>query len=310
MKIPILDELTRSVESLVDVISGDPEGASERWENYGSDSVLGTAGVTIGNTVAAGATAMVGETDLAEELINDAGKAGENLGATAAAAATEVAGTTARIATLGLPNPVSGALNEGAAGMGAAIDESADRGETVDWEEFGKETVVGLAAGAVSCDGMIPYVGKMTENAVREDVFDEELDEEAYKFDHAEEMTSWAWNLFNVGTPMKFKSKDFLKEVRKDLVGQGKDKINELGYRGVTSGMNELEEVSGDLSESFLENLAANMEAEKRKMEGLGFTFKKVEYDSDKQEYYMIFKKDGEDDEKIRIEKVSDAVDN
>jgi hypothetical protein len=54
---------------LGDVICGNPEKAAKRWENWTEDSFLSNFGKTVGLTVASGATAMVGETEITSNLI-------------------------------------------------------------------------------------------------------------------------------------------------------------------------------------------------------------------------------------------------
>jgi len=45
----------------------------------------------------------------------------------------------------------------------------------MDWDEWGKEGVIGLVKGFNSSGGLIPYVGKMTENDMRKNLFGETL---------------------------------------------------------------------------------------------------------------------------------------
>ena len=56
-KIPVVDEVVRSVQSLGDAIVGKPDRARSRWENWTDDSFIGTAGKTVALTTAAGLAA-------------------------------------------------------------------------------------------------------------------------------------------------------------------------------------------------------------------------------------------------------------
>jgi hypothetical protein len=59
----------RSFGSVGDLIWGNPQKAAKRWENWTEDSFLSNFGKTVGLTVASGATAIVGETKIASNLI-------------------------------------------------------------------------------------------------------------------------------------------------------------------------------------------------------------------------------------------------
>ena len=167
-KVPILDEVVRSVQSLGDAITGDTAAARRRWENWTNDSFLATGGKTIGVTVASGATAMVGKTDTAAELIKKAGENGQIFGATAISSVSQVGGIAAQAVSFGVPNPVSGALNGFASGVNRIIDEDAKGGTTgISWDRLGKEGGIDAAKGAASCGGIIPYAGTAVEKKIR-----------------------------------------------------------------------------------------------------------------------------------------------
>ena len=121
-KIPVLDEIVRSFQSLGDAIMGDTDAAARRWKNWTNDSFLATGGKMVGLTVASGATALVGRRDIAVALIKKAGDNGEKFGATALSAVSQVGGIVAQAVTLGISNPVSGALNGVASGINTVVD--------------------------------------------------------------------------------------------------------------------------------------------------------------------------------------------
>ena len=185
-KIPFVDEVTRSVQSLGDAIKGDPAAARRRWKNWKNDSFLATGGKTVGLTAAAGATAMVGKTDKAGKLIKKAGENGEKFGATAISSVSQVGGIAAQACTLGVPNPVSGALNGFASDVNRIVDEDAKCGTYgISWDDLGKEGGIGAAKGAASSGGIIPYAGTAVEKKIRG---------EEIEFDHKQEWANWGVN--------------------------------------------------------------------------------------------------------------------
>ena len=186
-KIPVLDEVVRSFQSLGDAITGDTDAAAARWKNWTNDSFLATGGKMVGLAVASGATAMVGKTDIAADLIEKAGDNGEKFGATALSAVSHVGGIAAQAFTLGIPNPVSGALNGVASGINEVVDKDA-QGETngISWNKLGTEVGVGAAKGAASAGGIIPYAGTAVEQAIRG---------EKIEFDHKQEWANWGLNV-------------------------------------------------------------------------------------------------------------------
>ena len=186
-KIPVLDEVVRAFQSLGDAITGDTDAAAARWENWTNDSFLATGGKMVGLTVASGATAMVGRTDIAADLIKKAGDNGEKFGATALSAVSHVGGIAAQAVTLGIPNPVSGALNGVASGINTVVDNDA-QGETngISWNTLGTEVGVGAAKGAASAGGIIPYAGTAVEQTIRG---------ENIEFDHQQEWANWGLNV-------------------------------------------------------------------------------------------------------------------
>ncbi|XP_063971450.1 uncharacterized protein LOC135158094, partial [Lytechinus pictus] len=142
-------------------------------------------------TLGAGLAALTGNTDTAAGMIELAGKYGEKLAATSISAAYQTLGAAAQEYTAGVPNPVSGAFHGFADGIDKVVDEDAKTSiDHVSWEEFLKESTIGAAKGAASSGGIIPYTGKLTENAMREDLFDETLSADQQEFDHMEELTS------------------------------------------------------------------------------------------------------------------------
>ena len=57
--------------------------------------------------------------------------------------------------------------------MNSVIDKNVrEKRHGVDWDDWGKEGVIGLGKGFASSGGLIPYTGKLTENAIREHCFD------------------------------------------------------------------------------------------------------------------------------------------
>lgn len=195
-KIPVLDEIVRSFQSLGDAIMGDTAAASQRWKNWTNDSFLATGGKMVGLTVASGATALVGKTDIAVDLIKKAGDNGEKFGANCLSAVSQVGGIVAQAVTLGISNPVSGALNGVASGINTVVDKDADGGTNgISWRALGTEAGVGAAKGAASSGGIIPYAGTAVEQKIRG---------EKIEFDHKREWAYWGLNvglsLVTVGT--------------------------------------------------------------------------------------------------------------
>lgn len=186
-KIPLLDEIVRSFQSLGDVIMGDTDAAAQRWKNWTNDSFLATGGKMVGLTVASGATALVGRTDIAVALIKKAGDNGEKFGATVLSAVSQVGGIVAQAVTLGISNPVSGALNGVASGINTVVDKDA-QGEIngISWKTLGMEIGVGAAKGAASAGGIIPYAGTAVEQKIRG---------EKIEFDHKQEWAYWGLNV-------------------------------------------------------------------------------------------------------------------
>lgn len=185
-KIPIVDEVVRSARSLGDAIKGDRAAARGRWKNWKNDSFLATGGKTVGLTVASGASAMVGKTDTAAKLIKKAGKNGEKFGATAISSVSQVGGIAAQAITLGVPNPVSAALNGFASGANRIVDEDANSAANgISWDDLGKEGGIGAAKGAASSGGIIPYAGTAVEKKIRG---------EEIEFDHKQEWANWGVN--------------------------------------------------------------------------------------------------------------------
>ena len=185
-KIPVLDEVVRSAQSLGNAIRGDKAAARGRWKNWTNDSFLATGGKTVGLTVASGATAMVGKTDRAAKLIKKAGENGERFGATAVSSVSQVGGIAAQALTFGVPNPVSGALKGFASGANKIVDEDAKGGTNgISWDALGKEGGIGAAKGAASSGGIIPYAGTAVEEKIRG---------EKIEFDHKQEWANWGIN--------------------------------------------------------------------------------------------------------------------
>ena len=193
-KIPVIDEVVRSVQSIGDAITGDTAAARRRWENWESDSFLATAGKAGSLALASGVCAMVGETDKATKFKKEACENGEKCGATAISSVSQVGGIAAQaFFTFGVPNPLSGALNGFASGVNRIVDEDAKRGtHGISWGDLGKEGGIGAAKGAASFGGIIPYTGTAVEKKMRG---------EKVEFDHREEWANWGINAaLSVGT--------------------------------------------------------------------------------------------------------------
>ena len=273
-KIPILDEVVRSVQSLGDAVTGDTAAARRRWENWTNDSFLATGGKTIGLTVASGATAMVGATDTAADLIKKAGENGEKFGATAISSVSQVGGIAAQVVTLGVPNPVSGALNGFASGVNRIVDEDAKDGTNgISWNDLGKEGGIGAAKGAASSGGIIPYAGTAVEKAIKG---------EEIEFDHKQEWANWGINAaLAVGTAGTVKGTAALTEA-------GKIGVKRAVAIGGTSG------VAMGSGAAFIcqEVQSAALE---RKMKKDGYEYDRDEKLDDGREY-AVYKKEGERD--------------
>ncbi|XP_068738958.1 uncharacterized protein [Montipora capricornis] len=198
-KIPIMDEFVRSVQSFGDaIIMGDKAAAQRRWENYHSDSFIGSAGMVGGSLLAAGIGVMFGNTNKSAEFIKEASEHVQRFGATAISTASHIGGMGAQAVTLGVPNPVSGALNGFASGVNRIVDEDAKRGKSgISWDDLGKEGGIGAAKGAASSGGIIPYAGTAVEK---------ELRGEEIEFDHRQEWANWSINAtLSLATPVAVK---------------------------------------------------------------------------------------------------------
>jgi hypothetical protein len=186
MKIPVLDEAIRTVQSTGDFIVGNTERAESRWSNYFKDSAIGTAGaLTVGAVGAAGA-AVVGNDSAERKCAKIASSSLQKLGAVSLSSVSEVGGIGLQTLTMGVPNPLSGALNGFANGMNKAIDENAKQ-RGIKWENFAKEGIIAGVKGGVSSGGIIPYVGTMSEQALRG---------QRIKVHHKQELIG---SVFNVG---------------------------------------------------------------------------------------------------------------
>ena len=273
-KIPIIDEVVRSVQSLGDAITGDTAAARRRWENWTNDSYLATGGKTIGLTVASGATALVGKTDTAAELIKKAGENGEKFGATVISSVSQVGGIAAQVVTLGVPNPVSGALNGFASGVNRIIDEDAKGGTNgISWDNLGKEGGIGAAKGAASSGGIIPYAGTAVEKKIRG---------EKIEFDHKQEWANWGVNVaLTAGTAGTVKGTAALTEA-------GKIGVKRAVAIGGTSG------IAMGSGAAFIcqEVQSAALE---RKMKKDGYNYDRDEKLDDGREY-AVYTKEGERD--------------
>lgn len=273
-KIPILDEVVRSVQSLGDAVTGDTAAARRRWENWTNDSFLATGGKTVGLAVASGATALVGKTDTAAELIKKAGENGEKFGATAISSVSQVGGIAAQVATLGIPNPVSGALNGFASGVNRVVDEDA-KGDTkgISWDDLGKEGGIGAAKGAASSGGIIPYAGTAVEQTIRG---------EEITFDHKQEWANWGINTaLTVGTAGTVKGTAALTEAGKIGV---KRAVAIGGTTGLAMGSGAAF-ISQEVQSAALE----------RKMNKNGYKYDRDEKLEDGREY-AVYTKEGEKD--------------
>jgi len=171
-KFPGVDEMFRSLQSLGDVITLKPERAANRWKNWTEDSFIAGFGKAAGHTVAAGACAIVGQSAAAKDQIKRAGNGGEQLGATSIATVTEALGVTSLVLTCGIPNPASGYCLGYAKAISTEIDKTAKEGgftgdHHMDWDNAGKESLIGGVKGAVSCGGLIPFTGKAVEHGMR-----------------------------------------------------------------------------------------------------------------------------------------------
>lgn len=273
-KIPIVDEVVRSVQSLGDAITGDTAAARRRWENWTNDSFLATGGKTVGLAVASGATAMVGQTDTAAKLIKKAGENGEKFGATAISSVSQVGGIAAQVVTLGVPNPVSGALNGFASGVNRIVDEDAKGGKNgISWDELGKEGGIGAAKGAASAGGIIPYAGTAVEKKIRG---------EKIEFDHKQEWANWGINaVLTVGTAGTVKGTAALTEA-------GKIGVKRAAAIGGTSGL------AMGSGAAFISQEVQSAALE-RKMEKNGYKYDRDEKGEDGREY-AVYTKKGEPD--------------
>lgn len=273
-KIPVLDEVGRSFQSLGDAIKGDTESAARRWENWTNDSFLGTGGKTVGYAVASGATAIVGKTDTAADLIKKAGDNGEKFGATVVSGVAQAGGAAAQAASFGIPNPVSGALNGFASGVNRVIDEDARDGENgISWEKLGKEGGIGAAKGGAGAGGIIPYAGTAVEQAIRG---------EKVEFDHEQEWSNWGINAaLTVATAGAAKGTAALKEAGK--VG-AKRAVAIKGASKMAMGK----------GAAFLSQEVQSA-ALQRKMEKKGYKYDRDEKLDDGREY-AVYTKEGEQD--------------
>ena len=273
-KIPIVDEVVRSVQSLGDAITGDTAAARRRWENWTNDSFLATGGKTIGVTVASGATAMVGKTDTAAELIKKAGENGQIFGATAISSVSQVGGIAAQAVSFGVPNPVSGALNGFASGVNRIIDEDAKGGTTgISWDRLGKEGGIDAAKGAASCGGIIPYAGTAVEKKIRG---------QKVEFDDKQELANWGINIaLVVGTAGTLKGTAALNEA-------GKIGVKRAVAIGGTSGI-----AMGSGATFFSQKVQSA--ALERKLKKDGYKYDRDEKLDDGREY-AVYTKEGEKD--------------
>ncbi|XP_068711747.1 uncharacterized protein [Montipora foliosa] len=163
-KIPVIDEVVRSVQSIGDAITGDTAAARRRWDNWESDSFLATAGKAGSLVLFSGVCTMVGETDKATKFKKEACKNGEKFGATAISSLLQVGRIAVQAATYGAPNPLSGALNGFASGVNRIVDEDAKRGtHGISWGDLWKEGGIGAA----SSGGIVPYAGTAFEKFLR-----------------------------------------------------------------------------------------------------------------------------------------------
>lgn len=273
-KIPVLDEVVRSFQSLGDAITGDTDAAARRWANWTNDSFLGTGGKMVGLTVASGATAMVGNTDKAAELIKKAGANGEKFGATALSTVAQVGGIGAQVLTLGIPNPASGALNGVACGINRVVDEDA-QGETngISWNSLGKEVGVGAAKGAASSGGIIPYAGTAVEQKIRG---------QKIEFDHKQEWANWGLNAgLTLATAGTVKGTAALTEA-------GKIGVKRAAAIGGTSGL------AMGTGAAFISQEVQSAALE-RKMQKKGYRYDRDEKLDDGKEY-AVYTKKGEED--------------
>ena len=273
-KIPIIDEVVRSVQSLGDAVTGDTAAARRRWKNWTNDSFLATGGKTVGLTVASGATAMVGKTDTAAKLIKKAGENGERFGATAISSVSQVGGIAAQAVTFGVPNPVSGALNGFASGVNRIVDEDANGGTNgISWDDLGKEGGIGAAKGAASSGGIIPYAGTAVEKKIRG---------EKIEFDHKQEWANWGINAaLTVGTAGTVKGTAALTEA-------GKIGVKRAVAIGGTSGL------AMGSGAAFISQEVQSAALE-RKMKKDGYKYDRDEKRDDGREY-AVYTKEGEPD--------------
>lgn len=104
-------------------------------------------------------------------------KYGKKLGAITVSNTSQIVGKGLQAVSKGIPNPVSGFLNEAASQANIEIDRAAKEDRNLSWKNQGKHYIRGGLGGAGSCGGLLP-VNKLIQKRIAHEFYSK--DDEDY----------------------------------------------------------------------------------------------------------------------------------